>query len=286
MTTVTARQTPAAVPAEGRGGRSSRRALATLTRRRMLLSAHTPREIIVPLMTPVLFATVIAPALAQTAHAVNGIDYQSFVALGTVGLLVPLSCMFAGIGAIVDRQQGGQRDLLAAPAPRSFMVFGNLAVALFVSLLQLGALLVFASVRGAHFTASLSGAFWFAGASLALAVTMYAVAEIFATKLQTQEEYIGLVPAVAIVPWFLAGSLFPIRSLPAVLAAIAKVLPLTHALALMRYGLIDAHARGLHDIWGMSSTSTMAALSLLVVAVYAALLLALSVRVFGRGVVK
>jgi ABC-2 type transport system permease protein len=264
---------------------SSRLALATFTRRRMLLSAHTPREIVVPLMTPVLFATVIAPALAKTAHAVHGIDYQSFVALGTVGLLVPLSCMFAGIGVIVDRQQGAQRDLLAAPVPRALMVFGNLAVALFVSAIQLAALFVFASLRGASFSASLSGALWFAGAALALAVTMYAIAEIFATKLPSQEEYIGLVPAIAIVPWFLAGSLFPITSLPAFLAVFAKVLPLTHALALMRYGLIDGHGRGLHDIWGMHNTSVMAGLSLFVVAAYAILILVLSLRVFNRGVV-
>jgi hypothetical protein len=37
-------------------------ALSTLARRRFALSAHTPREIIVPLITPVLFALVIAPA--------------------------------------------------------------------------------------------------------------------------------------------------------------------------------------------------------------------------------
>ena len=30
-----------------------------------VLSAHTPREILVPLLTPILFAAVIAPALAK-----------------------------------------------------------------------------------------------------------------------------------------------------------------------------------------------------------------------------
>ena len=41
---------------------------------------------------------------------------------------------------------------------------------------------------------------------------------------------------VAIVPFFFAGSLFPITALPGFLTAFARVLPLTHALALMRYG--------------------------------------------------
>ena len=40
-------------------------AFATLARRRFALSARTPRELFVPLLTPILFAFVIAPALAK-----------------------------------------------------------------------------------------------------------------------------------------------------------------------------------------------------------------------------
>ena len=38
---------------------------ATLAGRRIMLSAHTPREVLAPLVTPLLFALVIAPALAR-----------------------------------------------------------------------------------------------------------------------------------------------------------------------------------------------------------------------------
>jgi ABC-2 type transport system permease protein len=261
-------------------------ALRTLAGRRLSLSAHTPREIVVPLLTPILFATVIAPALAKTAHSVAGIDYESFVAIGTVGLLVPISCMFAGIGVIVDRQTGAQRDLLAAPVPRSLMVLGNVAVALFISALQLVALFGAARIRGAHFVVSATGVLWFAAAAVPLAVTMYAMAEILANKVDKQEEYIGAIPAIAIVPWFFAGALFPVAALPGALAAFAKILPLTHALALMRYGVLDRHGAGLHDIWGMHNAHAMAALSLAVVVLYAVVFLALALRTFRRAAVR
>ena len=58
---------------------------------------------------------------------------------------------------------------------------------------------------------------------------------------------------MAILPWFFAGALFPIGALPGALTAFAKVLPLTHALALMRYGLVDPRGPGLHDIWGAAA---------------------------------
>jgi ABC-type polysaccharide/polyol phosphate export permease len=100
------------------------------------------------------------------------------------------------------------------------------------------------------------------------------------------EEYIAVVPAIAIVPWFFAGSLFRITTLPTGLEWFGRVLPLTHVMALMRYGLQDGNAIGLRDIWGMTDVTTMAALSLSVVAVFAVLMTAISVRVFRRAAVQ
>jgi ABC-2 type transport system permease protein len=271
------RPAPSTVPA--------RHALAVLARRRLSLSAHTPREILVPLLTPILFALVIAPALATMVTTTNGLDYQTYVAVGTVGLLVPLSCMFAGIGVIVDRDSGARRELLAAPVARSLMVAGNFVIALVVSTLQLAALLAAAIARGADFHTNASGIAWFLGAAYLFTVASYAIAEIMANRIPSQEEYIGATPAVAILPWFLAGSLFPISALPSALGDIAKALPLTHALALMRYGLLDRHATGLHDIWGISNPTLMAALSLAVVAAWAIALTAISLRVFQKSAV-
>jgi ABC-type multidrug transport system permease subunit len=275
---------PAATPRRSHG--SPLAALGTLARRRLSLSASTPREILVPLLTPILFADVIAPALAKAIPATRGIDYLSFVAVGTIGLLVPLSCVLGGLGMIVDRESGAHRDLLAAPTPRGLMVLANLSVAVLVSALQVGALLVASVLRGATFASTASGIGWAVGATLGLAVGMHSVAEILAARIARQEEYVGVAPPVALLPWFFAGSFFPISALPAGLTGFAKVLPLTHALALLRYGLVDPRGAGLHDIWGMGNPTTMAALSLGVVVLFAAAMLALAVRVFTRSAVR
>src|SRR6266480_3731919 len=94
-------------------------ALVPLAQRRVALTARNPRQIAIPLLTPILFAVVIAPALTT--------------ALG--GLLVPLTTVFAGLSVIIDRDSGAQRELLAAPIPRALLVLGNLAVALVLSAL-------------------------------------------------------------------------------------------------------------------------------------------------------
>jgi ABC-2 type transport system permease protein len=261
-------------------------ALLGLTARRLALTLRTPRAILLPLATPVLIAVVIAPALAKTAGPIGGIDYMTYVAIGTAALVVPLSCMQAGLGVIVDRKSGAQPDLLAAPIPRSLLVIANLAAALVASGLQLAALIGFSALRGASFNATLGGVGWFLAAAVALAVATYGIAEMLANRIDEEEEYVNAIPTIGIAPWFFAGSLFSIHSLPGWLAVIAKLLPVTQALALMRYGLVDHHATDLHAIWGLSNPTVMAALSLAVLIAYAVALTYLATRFFTRKALR
>jgi ABC-2 type transport system permease protein len=257
--------------------------LATLAARRFQLSVRTPRELVVPLLTPILFALLIAPALRQALH--TSAAYEAFVATGTIGLLIPLNTMFAGLGVIVDRESGAQRELLAAPIPRSLLVLGNLVVAFAITALQVAVLIVAAIARGIDINPTATGVGWFVAAAALFTVGMYGVGETLASRIPRAEEYIARLPAIAIVPWFLAGSLFPISALPGFLEWFAKFLPLTHGLALVRYGLLG-DSSGLRDIWSMQSTTMMATLSLGVVAAFAAALTVISIRVFNRAAVR
>jgi lipooligosaccharide transport system permease protein len=252
----------------------------------LALSLRNPRAILLPLATPVLIAVVIAPALAKAAGHIDGIDYMTYVAVGTAALVVPLSCMQAGLGVIVDRKSGAQPDLLAAPVPRPMLVLSNLGAALVASGLQLAALMVFSALRGATFHVSAAGIAWFVAAALGLAIAMYGVAETLANRIGEEEEFVNAIPTLGIAPWFFAGALFPISFMPAWLADIAKVLPATQAVALMRYGLVDPRAADLHAIWGMTNPSVMATLSLVVLVVYALIFTVVAVRVFTDKAVR
>jgi ABC-2 type transport system permease protein len=262
-------------------------AVLTLAKRRAALTAKTPRQIAVPLLGPALLALVVAPALKVATGGLHShIDYTSFVGVGAVGLVIPLSCIFAGLSVLVDRHSGAQRELLAAPVPRSYLVFGNLIVAIGLAVLQVAVLIGLSAIRGGAFSITGAGVAWFVASALLFTVFMYGVAETLASRVHKQEDYVGAVPAVAILPFFLAGALYPITAMPAALTAIAKVFPLTHALALMRYGFVDPSGKGLHDIWGMHSVTAEAWLSLAVVAVWAIALTAISIRAFSRSAVS
>jgi ABC-2 type transport system permease protein len=278
-----------AIPLPRPAARRSRRfgAVLTLARRRAMLTASNPRQIAVPLLGPALLALILAPALKKATGGLHThIDYTSFVGVGAVGLVIPLSCVFAGLSVIVDRHTGAQRELLAAPIPRGFMVLGNLLVALGLAALQALVVVGLSAARGGVFHITAAGVAWFLGAALLFSVFMYALAETVASRMSKEEDFVGATPVLAILPFFFAGALFPISAMPNVLADIAKVMPLTHALALLRYGFIDPSGKGLHDIWGMHSVTTEAWLSLAVVAVYAVALTGIAIRAFERSAVK
>jgi ABC-2 type transport system permease protein len=266
--------------------RSAGGAMMTFAKRRATLTARTPRQIAVPLLGPALLALIAAPALKKATGGLHShIDYAAFIDVGTVGLLVPLSCVFAGLSVMVDRHSGVQRELLSAPAPRAALVLGNLAIALALAALQVVILVALAALRGAHFNVTTSGLLWFAGAAVLFAVFMYSLAETLASRLEKEEDYLGSIPAVAVLPFFFAGALYPISAMPNVLAFVGKLMPITHALALMRYALVDPHGTGLHEIWGMSNTTAEAWLSFAVVALFALAFVALAIHTFAQKAV-
>src|SRR6202007_2446708 len=122
---------PTAIPLHRRPRTRHANALWTLARRRSMLTPRTPRQIAFPLLGPALLALIVAPALKVATGGLHShIDYTSFVGVGAVGLVIPLSCVFAGISVLVDRHSGAQRELLASPVPRAYLVLGNLIVAI------------------------------------------------------------------------------------------------------------------------------------------------------------
>jgi hypothetical protein len=60
------------------------------------------------------------------------------------------------------------------------------------------------------------------------------------------------------------------------------LLPWTHAVALMRYGLMGGTDSRLDDIWHLGSEPLMAMLSTVVLVAYAGLMLIVGVRTFKR----
>jgi ABC-type polysaccharide/polyol phosphate export permease len=151
-----------------------------------------------------------------------------------------------------------------------------------IALVQVALIIGLAELRGAQFATSFAGVLWFLGAASFLSLITYGIATTLALLVGRQEAYGPLIPAVGVTPWFLAGALYPISVLPVGVEHLARALPWTHALALMRYGLMEGTDSGLTNIWHMNSEPLMAALSMATLVGMTVVSLAVMVQVFYR----
>jgi len=250
--------------------------------RRLAVTTKTASGIAGTMTPPVLWVLLIAPALDSALGDFNpSIDYFTYVAVAQVALIVPFTSMFSGINVIVDKEFGILREFLVAPVFRASIPIANALAVLTIASVQV-ALVGLGTARGAEFDTSVTGVLWFGAAVALLSLTTYAIAEVLALVVGRQEAFGPLIPAVGVTPWFLSGSLFPLDVLPPVVEQVSLTFPWTHALALMRYGIMEGTDPGLANIWHMDSEPLMAALSLGVLVLMAFAALALAVRVFNR----
>lgn len=253
--------------------------------RRLRVTTKTASGVIGQLMTPVLWILIVGPALADSLGSFSpGVDYYTFIAVGQVAFLIPFTAMFSGINVIVDKDFGITRELLVAPVRRWAIPLANAAAVLTITVVQVAIIVGLGRLRGAHFHTTLTRFPWFLIAAALLCLTVYGLAETLALRIGRQEAYGPLIPAIGVTPYFLSGALYPLSVLPAGMQQAALVLPWTHAVALMRYGLMDGTDPGLDDVWHLSSEPVMAALSTAVLVAFAAASLFVAVRTFRRTV--
>lgn len=274
--------TPIPVPLE----RGRFAGLGTLYLRRLRVTTKTVSGVVGQFLTPVLWVLIVAPALDTALGGFNpSIDYYTYVAVSQAAFVVPFTAMFNGLNVIVDKDFGVTRELLVAPVRRSLIPLANSLAVLTIALAQVVVILGLAELRGAELHTSATGLAWFLGAAALLTLGIYGIAETLALRISRQEAYGPLIPAIGVTPYMLCGALFPIATLPAAIEWFTRLSPWTHALAVMRHGMMQGTDPGVGDIWQLGSDTTMAALSLAALAVFAAATLTLATRTFTRTTV-
>jgi ABC-2 type transport system permease protein len=264
-----------------------REGLLPIYARRLRVAVNTVPGLVGQLVTPVLWVLVVAPALADALGNFDpGTDYYTYAALGQVVLLVPFIAMFAGINVIVDKDFGILRDFLVAPIRRTTIPVANALGVLTITWVQVGIIVALAAAYGAELDTSLARFGWFVVAVTLLSAGSYGLAEALAYRVGRQEAYGPLIPAIGVTPFMLCGGIYPLAVLPTAVRWFAYTLPWTHAVALVRYGLMGAAGSGLDQIWGVGSPPVKAAMSALVLFVCAALAWWLALHAFRRAIMS
>ena len=166
------------------------------------------------------------------------------MAPGVIAMTILFTATFSGIGLLWDRQFGFLKETLVAPVPRMTIMIGRTlggaTVALFQGVLILGISLVAGFRPSSVLVVPLALAIM-----LAIAVVFAAMGTIVGSSLRDMQGFPIIINFLVMPIFFLSGALYPLRNLPAPLAPLTRLDPLTYGVDVLRGVLIGTSHFGI-----------------------------------------
>jgi ABC-2 type transport system permease protein len=177
----------------------------------------------------------LGPVFRQAGHG----SYLQFMAPGVIGMTVLFSSVFSGIAMLWDRQFGFLKETLVAPVPRIQIMLGRTLGGATVAIIQGSLILLICVIAGfrPHSWVAIPAAFLFV---IMIAVVFAALGTAIGSVIKDMQGF-QLVMNFLVMPiFFLSGALFPLANLPAFMALITRLDPLTYGVDGLRGALINA----------------------------------------------
>ncbi len=201
----------------------------------------------------------------------GGLDYLAFLAPGITIMTVFTSSLVGGISVIWDKEFGFLKEVLVAPASRTYAIIGRAFGDSLTSILQ-GAIvlsMMYLLVPGLKLEGSLPAL----ALGLVTALTFNGLGIAIASKMRSPEGFQLVMSLITLPLIFLSGAFYPIDRLPSAAKIIFYINPLTFAVDSTRYFLT-----------GVNSIPLIADISILIVLCIG--FLAISVRIFERSTIE
>ncbi|RDD53490.1 MAG: ABC transporter [Candidatus Korarchaeota archaeon NZ13-K] len=222
------------------------------------------------IVNPLMFFVFLGMGFSASMRGLSaslGVDYLAFLAPGIVVMTTFTASFIGGISVIWDREFGFLKEVLVAPASRTYAIMGRSLGDSFTSSLQ--ALLItllicaIAPLNPIGIIPSLAVCFL-----TSLAFNNMGIA--IASRMRSPEGFQLIANLLTFPLIFLSGAFYPIDNLPQAVKPLFYLNPLTYSVDLTRYLMI-----------GISSIPPVA--DALILLIIASILSLISARLFNRS---
>jgi ABC-2 type transport system permease protein len=227
-------QTPVArvhVPARSVAG--DLRAIKIVWQRELIRFSRDRMRIVTALLQPLLFLFVLGGGLSRLASAgTHGVDLRTFVYPGVLAMAVMFTAIFSAASIVWDREFGFLREMLVAPVRRGSIVLGKCLGGATVAGFQ--GLIVIAMAGLVHVPYAPAMLLEIFALQVLLAFSITAFGVMAAARITQMQSFMALTQMLVMPMFFISGALFPVANLPAWLAFLNRIDPLTYAVDPMR----------------------------------------------------
>ena len=238
----------------------TREALRFLHQRERFLSA---------LVRPIIWLAVFAAgfrsivALSITQPYQTYITYDVYILPGLLAMIQLFNGMQSSLSMVYDREMGSMRTLLISPMARHFLILCKLIAGTCVSIIQVYAFLLIATLWG--ITIPLSGLITVFPALMLSGIMLGAFGMFLSSAIRQLEGFAGVMNFVIFPMFFASSALYPlwkIEESSVWLPYVCQANPFTHAVEMIRFALY-----GQFDLWSYGLT-TIFLFAFLVLALY------------------
>jgi ABC-2 type transport system permease protein len=230
--------------------------------------SRSPIQIVISLAQPMFYLLILGFGFSPVFQRAGAGSYLQFIAPGVIGMSILFSSIFSGMGLLWDRQFGFLKETLVAPVPRNVIMIGRTLGGATVASIQGTLVMIICLIAGFRpfSLPSIPVAFLF---MLMIAVVFGALGTAVGSVLQDMQGFQMIMTFMVMPIFFLSGALFPLANLPAVLALLTRLDPLSYGIDGLRGSLISVSHFG-------------ATMDVVVLAIAASIFLAIGTYFFSR----
>ncbi|HAF70433.1 MAG: ABC-2 type transporter [Acetothermia bacterium 64_32] len=197
-------------------------------------------RVVVTLIQPLLWLGLMGNVMqgfAKNQYVQQMLGTQSYLAFMTPGIIlmtVLFGGVFSGISIIWDRRFGYLEKLMAAPISRGAIPLGKMLAAALQGGIQVLVIILIAMGFGVRFASGPVGILAILLIAMIFSTILSGFSLSMAVTIKTQETLMAIVNFFTMPLMFASNALFPREAMPGWLSAIARVNPVTHAVAPIR----------------------------------------------------
>jgi len=216
-------------------------------------------RVVSSLISPILWLVAFGTGLGSVV-SIEGVNYQTYIYPGVLVMSVLFSSLFYGVYVIWDRKLDFLKEVLVAPLSRVSIFIGKVLGGCTTVAIQSAALLVIGYFIG--LALPLETFLWVLLLLFVLSVALVSLGLAIGANMKSPEGFMLVANFVIWPLFFFSGALYPLDSLPAWLAGVTNVNPVTYGVDAVRGAVI-----GVQHFPLMVDIGVMLLLSLFVIVV-------------------